>query len=59
MLNFFDNSNKKLLLFSEIIIMFLGFFLIMPNEKILDKVSIVLPDFEIIIKEFYLVFPFF
>ena len=58
-LNFFDIENNKLFFFSEIIIIFLEFFFKMFSEKVLDKVSIVLPDFEIIIKRTLDKFSFF
>ena len=47
-LSFFDSLKRKLF-FSEIKIIFFVFFLIIFNEKRLDKVSIVFPDYEIII----------
>ena len=57
--NFFDNRNKKLFFFSEIMIMFFEFFFKIFNAKTLDKVSTVLPDFEIIIKSVFEKFFFF
>ena len=47
--NFFEIANKLLFLLSEIKIIFLAFFLIIFNTRVFDKVSTVLPDFEIII----------
>ena len=42
--------NNKLLFFSDIKIMFFEFFLKIFKKNELDKVSIVLPDFEMTIK---------
>ena len=47
---FLARLNKSLCFFSEIIIIFLDFFLNIFKDKALDIVSIVLPDFEIIMK---------
>ena len=58
-LNFFDNKNIKLFLFSEIKIILFDLFFIMFKEKILDNVSTVFPDFEIIIKSTFDKFSFF
>ena len=46
-----DNKYKKLFFLSDIIIIFFEFFFIIFNKKIFDKVSIVLPDFEVIINK--------
>ena len=47
---FFDNENNILFFFSEIMITFFEFFFIILREKVFDRVSMVLPDLEIIIK---------
>ena len=49
--NFLAKENNVLFFFSEIIITFFEFFLIMSKKNALDKVSIVLPDFDIIINK--------
>ena len=58
-LNFFEIENNKLLFFSEIIIMFLAFCFIIFKANTLDKVSTVVPDFEIMINKTFDIFSFF
>jgi len=57
--NFLARLNNSLFFFSEIIIIFLAFFLNIFKDKALDIVSIVLPDFEIIMKRTSYNFSFF
>ena len=57
--NFLARLHSKLFLFSEIIITFFAFALRIFNEKILDNVSIVFPDFETIMKRILFKFSFF
>ena len=56
--NFLAIKNK-LLFFSEITITFFEFFLIRLSKNALDKVSIVFPDLEIIMKRVFDKFSFF
>ena len=51
--------NNALSFFSVMIIIFFDFFFIIPNEKKLDNVSTVFPDFEIIMKSTLSNFSFF